>query len=184
MERELEAVLEQVDHLDALRGPLVEVDGEREVEPALAQPHDALHRARLADRELDGRVARAERVDRARQHARAGGRERGHPQVSPPQVGERRQRRLGGVEPVEDRLGVLHQRLPGLREDDAARPPLEQARAGLALEHRDLLRDGGRRVGEDVGGARQRAAARDLAQYTQSADVQHRRNVPRACARH
>ena len=184
MERELEAVLEQVDHLDALGRPLVEVDGERDVEPALAQPHDALDRARLADGELDRRVARAERVDRARQHARAGGRERGHPQVPAPQVGERRQRRLGRVEPVEDRLGVLHQRLPRLGEDDPARASLEQARAGLPLEHRDLLRDGRGRVGEDVGGARQRAAARDLAQHTQSADVQHRRNVPPARARH
>ena len=103
--------------------------------------------------------------------------------MAPPQVGERRQRRLGGVESVEDRLGVLDQRLPGLGQDDAARAALEQARAGLALEHRDLLRDGGRRVGEDVGGTRQRAAARDLAQYTQSADVQHRRNVLGAKAR-
>ena len=178
MQRELEVVLEQVDHLDALGGPLVEVDGEREVEPALAQPGDALERARLPDGELDRRMAGAERVDGARQHARARGRERGHPQVPAPQVGERRERRLGRLEPAEDHLGVLDERLARLGEHDAARPALEQPRAGLALERGDLLRDGRRRVGEDVGGAGERAAARDLAQHTQSADVEHERNVP------
>ena len=79
---------------------------------------------------------------------------------------------------------MLDERLARLGEHDAARPALEQARAGLALERGDLLRDGRGRVGEGVGGARQRAAARDLAQHTQSANVQHGRNVPARSARY
>jgi hypothetical protein len=184
MQREPQAVLEQRDHLDALRGPVVEVDGERDVEPPLAQLRDALTRARLPHGELDRGMTRAEGVDRARQDARPGGRERGHPKVPAPQGGERRERGLGRLKPVEDLLGVLHQGLARLGEDDPASAALEQPRARLALEHGDLLRDGRGRVGEDVGGTRQRAAACDLSQHTQSADVQHARNVPAPRSRH
>ena len=75
---------------------------------------------------------------------------------------------------------MLHERLARLGQDHAARPSLEQARPGLALEDRDLLRDGRRRVGQDVGRAGERAAAGDLSQHTQAADVEHVRNVPPA----
>ena len=63
--------------------------------------------------------------------------------------------------------------------DDDAGAPLEQARASLALEHGDLLRDGRGRVGEDVGGRGQRPAARDLAEDSQAADVEHQIKVAR-----
>ena len=46
-------------------------------------------------------------------------------------------------------------------------------RAGLALERRDLLRDGGLREGQRLGGGGERAADRDLAEDPHAADVKH-----------
>ena len=70
MERELDRIVEEMDHLDALRRARVEVDDEREVEQALAQALHALARAGLLHAQLDAGVTGAERVDRLRQHRR------------------------------------------------------------------------------------------------------------------
>ena len=51
---------------------------------------------------------------------------------------------------------------------------LEQAHAGLALEHRELLRDGRRREPQGVGDRGDRPALVQLAQQSQAAEVEHR----------
>src|SRR5215207_3549285 len=56
------------------------------------------------------------------------------------EAGQRLELMLGGGEPVEDDLGVLDQQLAGRREPDPAGAALDQARAGLGLERRDLAR--------------------------------------------
>ena len=50
---------------------------------------------------------------------------------------------------------------------------LEQPHAGLALEHGELLRDGGRGVAERVGGGGDRPAGGELAKDAEAADVEH-----------
>ena len=52
------------------------------------------------------------------------------------------------------------------------------AHAGVALERRELLGDGGRRVGERLGDRRDRAPGGQLAQQPQAADVEHREAGP------
>ena len=49
--------------------------------------------------------------------------------------------------------------------------------AGLALERRDLLRDGRLREGQSLGGGGERAAHRDLAEDPHAADVEHEKNL-------
>ena len=74
----------------------------------------------------------------------------------------------------EDLLGVAHQRLAGGRELDALGLALDQLHAGLRLQARDLLGHGGLRVGERLGGGRERAAQRHLAQDLQQAEIVHK----------
>ena len=65
-----------------------------------------------------------------------------------------------------------HQRRVG--QAHAAPGALEQPHAGLALEHRELLGDGGRRELERVGDGGDRPALVQLAQQAQAAEVEHR----------
>ena len=91
-----------------------ELEQQREVELAGAQArHDLLGLA-LGERQLDVGVGGAEGGDRQRHQRRAGGREGGHRAGVPPRrPGDRRQRRLGGVQAGEDALGVADERLSG-----------------------------------------------------------------------
>ena len=59
----------------------------------------------------------------------------------------------------------------------AARAALDELRARLAFERRDLLGDGGLRVGERVGRGGEGAVCRDLAQHAHPADVKHKQNL-------
>ena len=93
------------------------------------------------------------------------------------QAGDRRQRRLGGLQAREDALGVPDERLAGGGQADAARMALEQRHAGFGLERGDLLGDRRLRVGERLGGGRERAAVGDLLQDPQAADVEHKYNL-------
>ena len=68
-------------------------------------------------------------------------------------------------------------RLAGVGEADAARAALHERRAGLALERGDLLRDGGLRERQRLGGGGERAAHGDLAEHTHAADVEHQPNL-------
>ena len=84
-----------------------------------------------------------------------------------------RQLLLGGVEPREDRLGVGHQRAPGVREPHAARAALHQPGAGLALQGGHVLADGRLGEVERLGGGGERAPLGDLAKHLHATDVEH-----------
>jgi hypothetical protein len=107
-------------------------------------------------------VLSAEHRDRERHQRRAGGRKRGHPQLPAAQPGDRLHVGLGRGEPTEDPLGVRQQRAAGGRKAHAARQALDQRDPRLGLERGDLLRDGGLRVGQLLGGSGDRALLGDL----------------------
>ena len=115
----------------------------------------------------------AEPRDRRRHQGGADAREGDHPHATAAQAGDGLQLGLGVGEAGEDDVGMGDQGAPGVREGDAALAPLDQARAGLALQRRDLLRDGGLRVGERLGGGGEGALRCDLAQDAHTADVKH-----------
>ncbi len=89
-------------------------------------------------------------------------------------AGGRREVGLGQRGALEQRAGVLdeHQRRVG--QAHAAAGPLEQPHAGLALEHRELLRDRRGRELERVGDRGDRPALVQLAQQPEAAEVEHR----------
>ena len=68
---------------------------------------------------------------------------------------------------------MAHERLARLGEPDAARVALDERAAGLALERGDLLRDGGLREGQRLGGGAERAADGDLPEHPHTANVKH-----------
>ena len=88
----------------------------------------------------------------------------------------RREVGLGALGAGKQALGVLDQHERGIGQPHAAAGGLEQRRAGLALEHPELLRDGRRAVGERVGDRADRAEALQLVQETEAAEVEHVRN--------
>ena len=114
-----------------MRAEVAELEQQREVDLPGAQPRRDLLGLALGQRQLDVGVARAEGGDRQRHQRRPGGRERGHPQPAPAQAGDRPERRLGGLQPREDPLGVSHQRLPRRGQADPARVALQQRHARL-----------------------------------------------------
>ncbi len=80
--------------------------------------------------------------------------------------------RLGrGVGQRQDLLGVGQQRLAGRRELQPPRQPLDQRRADLRLQRRDLLRDGRLRQIQRLGRAREVAQPRDGREDAQFGDV-------------
>ena len=115
----------------------------------------------------------AEGGDRERHQRGGGGLERGEPQAAAAEAGDRLQLRLGLGEAGEDGVGVADERLAGLGEPDPARVALDERAAGLALERGDLLRDGGLREGERLGGGAERAADRDFSEHAHAANVKH-----------
>ena len=125
-------------------------------------------------RQLDVRVALAERRDRKR-HQRGSGRgEGGHAQAaaraarrSPP---ERPRRRPAAASmPSAWRTSVW----PAAVRRDAARVALEQRHARFGLERRDLLGDRRLRVGQRLRGRRERATVGDLLEDPQAWHVKH-----------
>ena len=72
---------------------------------------------------------------------------------------------------------MADQRLAGLGQPDPARVALDERAAGFALERGDLLRDGGLREGEGLGGGAERAADCDLPEHPHAADVEHQQNL-------
>ena len=80
----------------------------------------------------------------------------------------------GEVQPVGDDVGVLEQQRARGRERQPAGAALEQLRARLALERRDLLRDRGLGQRQGLGRAREGAEPRDLAESQHAARVDHR----------
>ena len=81
------------------------------------------------------------------------------------------QRRDGGLgigEAVQDVIGDVGEQSGGVGRADAPAGLLQQHRAGLALERRDLLADRARGVSELFGGDPHRPGAHDGAQDPQS----------------
>jgi hypothetical protein len=149
------------------------VGDDRDVDLARRQAPDKRRGQALGELELDVGVLVGERPDRQRDQGRIGRPERTEPQAAARQAGERLELRLGRRQPVEDRVGVLEQQLPGERQPDAARAAVDQLRPRLELERGDLARDGGLGERERRGGRRERAAASNLAQDHETADVEH-----------
>ena len=83
---------------------------------------------------------------------------------------------------LEQRLGVADQDERGVGQADAAPRPLEQRHARLALEHRELLRDGRRRELERIRDGGDRPALVQLVEQPQPAQVKH--GEPPTCVNH
>ena len=100
-----------------------------------------------------------------------------------PAGGHRGQLGLGGLHAVEQRRGVAHEDAAGVGQADVAPGAFEQRRAGLALEHRELLGDRAGRVVERPRRAVDRPAGLELAQQAEAAEVEHPcMNATRSCA--
>ena len=172
----LVAVVEQVDELEVggkqVRERGVVVD-QRQVGVTGPQADARLLGLGLDHRQLDARVALVKRRHRARRQRGAPALEGDQPQATAAQARERGQVLLGALDPGEDRVGVAHEHPARLGQADAAGAPVDELCACLALERGHVLRD--RRLGEAqrLGGGGERAARRDLAQDSHTADVEH-----------
>ena len=71
----------------------------------------------------------------------------------------------------------------GVGEPHAPAGGLEQRRPGLALQHGELLRDGGRAVGQRLGDRADGPAAVQLVQEAEAAEVEHRSRSSHEIAR-
>ena len=89
-------------------------------------------------------------------------------------AGGRGQVGLGERRALEQRVGVLDEHERRVGQAHAAARAFEQPHAGLALEHRELLRDRRRRELQRVGDRGDRPALVQLAQQAQAAEVEHR----------
>ena len=107
------------------------------------------------------------------QQRRPGARERRQAHAAAANAGDRLELGLGGTQAGDDHIGVLDQRAPGVREPHAAAAAIHERGARAPLEGRDLLRDGGLRIGEGVGGSRERAVLRNGTKNPQLLDVEH-----------
>jgi len=99
--------------------------------------------------------------------------EGGDPGAAADRAGRRREVGLRERRALEQRLGVRDQHQRGVGQPQPAAGLLEQRDAGLALERLQLLRHGGRRVAESIGGGGDRAAGGELAEDSEAADVEH-----------
>ena len=71
----------------------------------------------------------------------------------------------------------VHEDHAGLGEPHAAREPLDELRARLALERSDVLAHGRLREVQRLGGGRERAAGSHLAQHLHPADIEHQHSL-------
>ena len=80
---------------------------------------------------------------------------------------------LGALDALEERLGVTGEDEPGVGEAHPASGPFEEWHAGLPLEHRELLGHGRRGVLQRVRHRGDRSALPELAEQTQSVQIEH-----------
>ena len=85
---------------------------------------------------------------------------------------------LGAGRAIEQRVGVADQHERRVGQPHAATRLLEQRHAGLALEHRELLRDGARRELERVGDGGDRPPLVQLLEQPQPTQFEHVGNLP------
>jgi hypothetical protein len=141
----------------------------------------------LAEDDLDVRARLGEAPQQRRQHAGPDALER--PDAEPARVSglERSHVGLRREHARLDRVRVTQQDAAGLGQRDRARAAwaLDETEPDDALESRDLLRDGGLRVAETLGGAPERALVGDRLQRDEMAEVEavpairlHDRMVP------
>jgi hypothetical protein len=131
----------------------------------------------LDERQLDLGMALREVGDGERDEGGAGRGERGEAHAPAAQTGDGLELVLGGGEPGEDAVGVLHQGPARVGQAHAARVALHERRSGLALEGGDLLRHGGLGVAEGIPRGGEGALLRDLAQDPQALDIDHKRTL-------
>ena len=153
----------------------------------LVLPLVGQHEVDVAERErgqrllglgLDELAAQAGRLARERLHRRQREPDRdrleGGDAPSPGDAARgRRELGLRELGPLEQRLGVADEDERGVGQADPAAGALEQRHARLALEHRELLGDGGRRELQRVGDRGDRAARVQLVQQAQAAEIEH-----------
>jgi hypothetical protein len=151
----------------------LEVHDDRDVDLAGAQEIACLGELGGAGAELYAGVAAVELGERLRDERGARALEGGDAYPSALEAGDGGELLLGVVEPREDRVGVGDERLARRCEPDAARAPLDELRAGLALERRDLLADGRLREGERLRRRAERPLRGDLLQHPHAAYVEH-----------
>ena len=132
--------------------------------------------SRLEDPQLQPqrRLRGAQLAERHRHEAGGGGRERGEAHGRDVDAAVRAHVVLGAARGVEQRLGVLEHRGARLGERQAARLALEQLGPELLLEARDVLRDGGLREAQRVGGGGEGAARGDLSERLQQLEIEHK----------
>ena len=135
--------------------------------PARARPR----RPRSAGRG----ASRASASHRGQREPQRHGLERRDPRAAGDGARGRREVGLGDRGALEQRAGVADEHERRVGQPDAAAGALEQAHARLALEHRELLRDGRWRELQRVGDGRDRAALVQLAQQAQAAELEHRK---------
>ena len=148
--------------------------GDRDVEPAARE-----HRQRLLGLELDQlhaqvRVLRRQPHER-RHHERARrGLERGHAHDAADHSRLAREVGLELLERGEHAAGARREHAAGVGQLQPPPGLAEQLDAGLALQLRELLGDGGGRECERLGGARDRPLRDELAQDDEAARSEHR----------
>jgi hypothetical protein len=177
---EVHRVVDQVAQLDALVKALelrlrevAELEHERYLELGSAQHLHRLLWLLLGEVELHLRVATLEEGHGRWQQGRPCAREGRQAHAAAANTGDRLQLCLGGTQAGDDHLGVLHEGAPGVRKAHPAAAAVHERGARSLLEGRDLLRDGGLRIGEGVGGRRERSVLRNRPEDPQLLDIEH-----------
>jgi hypothetical protein len=119
------------------------------------------------------RVLVGERAQGRRHERERGGLEGGNPHRADDAAVRRGEVSLSLLRRSHKALGVARECQPRLGQPDPAAASLEQLRAGLALQHPQLLRDGRRAVVERCGDRADRPAITELAQESQAPQVEH-----------
>ena len=139
---------------------------------------DGQRRQRLLRLGLDQLAAEVRCVARERLHRGDGKVERGRleggdarPAGDTPR--HRGELRLGTFRPLEQRVGVTDEDERRVGQADTAAGALEERDARLALEHRELLRDGGGGEAKRFGHGGDRPARLELAKQPEAVEVQH-----------
>jgi hypothetical protein len=139
--------------------------------PRLDLP-DALGRPELPEHERQvGVLGEAARQGGRVGHRRGGEGGHRHPAGRPARV--RRQLGLRGLGQGQDVLGPGGQQPARVGQFRAARGAVEQRRAGLPLQRRELLGDRGGGVPEGAGGGRDAALPGELDEQPQPAEIEH-----------
>ena len=169
------------DHVHAVAEQLVGIEPRGQPQ-RLVRPLVAEHEVHVAEREGGQRLLRL-RLDQLAAQARGVARQRlhrgnrkpkgdrlkaGDPTAAGDGARGRRQIRLGNRRALQQRVRVLHQHEGGVGQAHAAPGSLEQRHADLALQHRELLRDGRGRELERVRNGGDGPALAQLAQQPQA----------------